>query len=108
MKKRFLGLFLALTCLLLPILTSCGDDEYETTLKVKPMTITLYGITGESTTDEAVLAVQDALNQYTEGNLNTRVLLRFFTEDEYYAELDNAIAKAQKYKEEQEELGQQD
>ena len=61
MKKRFLGLFLALTCLLLPILTSCGDDEYETTLKVKPMTITLYGITGESTTDEAVLAVQDAL-----------------------------------------------
>lgn len=102
MKKRLLGLILALTCLLLPILTSCGDgEEYKATAKVKPMTVTLYGIKGEGTTDEAILKVQNKLNEYTEGNLSTRVLLRLFTEDEYYEKLDEAIEKAQKYKEEQ-------
>ena len=100
MKRRFLGLVLALSCLLMPILTACSDgSDYVATSKVKPMTITLYGITGESTTEEAILAVQNELNQYTEGNLNTRVLLRLFTEDEYYEKLDEAIAKAQDYKE---------
>lgn len=99
MKKRFLGLVLALSCLLMPILTACSDGaDYVATSKVKPMTITLYGITGESTTEEAILAVQNELNQYTEGNLNTRVLLRLFTEDEYYEKLDEAIEKAQAYK----------
>ena len=83
MKKRLLGLILALTCLLLPILTSCGDDEYQATLKVKPITVTLYGIKGEGTTDEAIKAVQDKMNEYTEGNLSARVLLRLFTEEEY-------------------------
>ena len=102
MKKRLLGLILALTCLLLPVLTSCGSGkDYVATAKVKPMTITLYGITGETTTEEAILEVQNELNEYTEGNLSTRVLLRLFTEDEYYAKLDEAIAKAQAYKEEQ-------
>ncbi len=102
MKKRLLGLILALTCLLLPVLTSCASGEdYVATAKVKPMTITLYGITGESTTEKAILEVQDSLNMYTEGNLSTRVLLRLFTEDEYYEKLDEAIAAAQAYKEAQ-------
>ena len=101
MKKRLLGLILALTCLLLPILTSCGDDEYQATLKVKPITVTLYGIKGEGTTDEAIKAVQDKMNEYTEGNLSARVLLRLFTEEEYYAKLDEAFEAAEAYKQEQ-------
>ena len=99
MKKRLLSFIIALACLVLPVLTSCGDGEdYVPMAKVKPMTITLYGIKGEGTTDEAIKAVQDEMNEYTEGNLNTRVLLRLFTEDEYYAKLDEAFAKAQEYK----------
>lgn len=99
MKKRLLSFIVALTCLLMPVLTSCSDGEdYVPMAKVKAMTITLYGIKGEGTTDEAIKAVQDELNEYTEGNLNTRVLLRLYTEDEYYAKLDEAFVKAEEYK----------
>ncbi len=100
MKKRLSCLVVAIICLLMPILTSCGDGKYVPTLKYSPTTITLYGIKGEGTTDEAVKAVQDALNEYSEGNLNTRVLIRLFTEDEYYEKLEIAFAAAQKYSDE--------
>lgn len=96
MKKRFLALVLTLCCVLLPALTSCADDEdYVAKAKVEPVTLTLYGIKGEGTTDEAVKAVQDALNVYSEGTLIARVLLRLYTEDEYYEKLDEAFAKAE-------------
>lgn len=99
MKKRLFSLVIALVCLIMPVLTSCGaDDEYKPYSSVKAITITFYGIKGEGTTDEAVKAVQDALNVYSEGKLNTRVLLRLFTEDEYYEKLNEAFDAAQKYK----------
>ena len=100
MKSRLLALLIAVICLVMPVLTSCSDEEAEMKLSTKPVTITLYGIKGEGTTDEAIKAVQDRLNVYSEGNLTTRVLLRLFTEDEYYAKLDEAFAAAQKYKDE--------
>lgn len=99
MKKRFFCLVIALICLIMPVLTSCGgDDDYKPYASVKAITVTLYGIKGEGTTDEAVKAVQDALNVYSEGKLNTRVLLRLFTEDEYYEKLNEAFDAAQQYK----------
>ncbi len=99
MKKRLFSLVIALACLIMPVLTSCGgDDEYKPYASVKAITITLYGIKGEGTTDEAVKAVQDTLNVYSEGKLNTRVLLKLFTEDEYYEKLNEAFDAAQKYK----------
>lgn len=98
MKKRLLSFVIALCCFILPLLTSCGSGEkYVPKAKVKPITVTLYGIKGEGTTDEAVKAVQDELNLYTESNLNTRVLLRLFTEDEYYEKLDEAFKEAEEY-----------
>ncbi len=84
----------------MPVLTSCSDEEAEVSRITKPVTVTLYGIKGEGTTDEAIKAVQDRLNVYSEGNLTTRVLLRLFTEDEYYAKLDEAFNAAEKFKNE--------
>ncbi len=101
MKKRLLCFAVALACLLMPVLTSCSKKKEAVNTGTKPITITLYGIKGEGTTDEAIKAVQDELNIYSEGNLTTRVLLKLFTEDEYYAKLDAALAEAQKYKDEQ-------
>ncbi len=99
MKKRFLCFVVALVCLLMPVLTSCGGSGgYKATSSVKSITITLYGIKGEGTTDEAIQAVQDELNVISEGKLNTRVLLRLYEEDEYYAKLDEAFAAAQQHK----------
>ncbi len=100
MKKRLLAFLVAVICLLMPVLTSCSDEEAEVSLGTKAVTVTLYGIKGEGTTDEAIKAVQDRLNVYSEGNLTTRVILRLFTEDEYYAKLDEAFEAAQKYKDE--------
>ncbi len=100
MKKRLLAFFIAVICVLMPVLTSCSDEEAEVKSSTKPVTVTLYGIKGEGTTDEAIKAVQDRLNVYSEGNLTTRVILRLFTEDEYYAKLDEAFEAAQKYKDE--------
>ena len=100
MKKRLLALFIAIVCFVMPVLASCSDEEAELIQTTKPITVTLYGIKGEGTTDEAIKAVQDRLNVYSEGNLTTRVLLKLFTEDEYYAKLDEAMDAAKNYKEE--------
>ncbi len=81
----------------MPVLSSCSDEDVEETPDTKPLTVTLYGIKGEGTTDEAIKLVENRLNVYSEGNLSTRVLLRLFTEDEYYAKLDEAFAAAEEY-----------
>ncbi|MBQ7779007.1 MAG: hypothetical protein IJ404_00795 [Clostridia bacterium] len=98
MKKRLLAFFIAVTCLIMPVLTSCSEKKETTSTGTKPLTVTLYGIKGEGTTDEAIKAVQDELNVYSEGNLTTRVILKLFTEDEYYAKLDEALVAAKEYK----------
>lgn len=74
------------------VLTGCGDDDsiVATSMK-KAMTITLYGITNESTTEEAVKEVQDALNAYTEGQYNTHVILHLYTEDKYYEVIEEKL-----------------
>lgn len=101
MKKRLLALFIAVTCLIMPSLTSCGKKKEKMSTGTKPLTVTLYGIKGEGTTDEAIKAVQDELNVYSEGNLTTRVILKLFNEDEYYAKLDEALLAAKNYEDEE-------
>lgn len=92
MKKRILCLVIAVFCLLPLTLTGCGDGEaVETPPAVKPLTITLYGITDESTTPEAIQLVQDELNEYTEGTFNTHIILRLYPEAEYYAMIDKTL-----------------
>ncbi|MBO5040147.1 MAG: hypothetical protein J6D09_03515 [Clostridia bacterium] len=101
MKKRLLAFFIAVTCLVMPALTSCGKKKESVSTGTKALTVTLYGIKGEGTTDEAIKAVQDELNVYSEGNLTTRVILKLFTEDEYYAKLDEALLAAKEYEEQE-------
>ena len=49
MKKRLLAFFIAVICLIMPVLTSCSDEEAEVSMITKPVTVTLYGIKGEGT-----------------------------------------------------------
>ncbi len=100
MKKRLLCFLIAVLCVLPLTLTACSDEEVTSgsASAVKPLTLTLYGITGETTTAEAILAVQDKINQYTEGNLNTHIVLKLFPEDEYYAMLDVKFAEYEQTK----------
>ena len=97
MKKKLLCFLLAMLCILPLALVGCTEEEEEelTSSDVKPMTITLYGITGEGTTEEAIKKVEEEINKYTEGKFTTHVILRLFPEDEYYAEIDRRLAEAE-------------
>jgi len=99
---------LAMLMIIATLLTGCSeedksDKQIDSEGNISPMTVTLYGITGESTTEEAIKLVQDAMNSYTEGNFNTHIILRLFTEDEYYEKLDEGFAAIEKRIEEEEE-----
>ncbi|MFA6947410.1 MAG: hypothetical protein WCQ72_00340 [Eubacteriales bacterium] len=117
MKLRLIGLVLCLAMVFPLVLSSCGNASTEataetnadgtpvtTTTSNKAMTITLYSIKDESTTDEAISQVQAALNKITEKDYNTHILLKMYTEDEYDAVIDEKVEaiKEQKIKEEEE------
>lgn len=99
MKKR---LFCLLLCLLMimPMVFMAGcsqktEETPETTASasgIKAMTLTLYSITDEKTTEEAIQQVQDAINAITEVKFNTHIILRLFTEADYMNALDEKIA----------------
>lgn len=99
MKRKLLSLFLLLAISASLILTSCGgsssDDDNDDTSYVanSPITLSIYSITDESTTDEAIKLVQDAMNEYTENRYNTHIELHLYTEDEYYGVLDEKLEK---------------
>lgn len=102
MKKRWVMIVLAFMLVLPSLLAGCADDsttnvdiaEEDTTGTDKALTITLYAITGESTTPEAVQAVQDAMNEITEGTYNTHIILKLYTEDEYYGVIEEKFSNA--------------
>lgn len=84
MKKRILSLLLCAVMLIPMMLTGCGDGGYSTVqLKQNPITLTIYTITDEKTTDEGLKQAQDAINEITEYDFNTRIVLKAFTADEY-------------------------
>jgi len=95
MKKRAFSLLLAVVMLLSVVLTSCSsddeDDSTTTTTQKDALYLTLYAITEESTTDEAVALVQEALNKITESRFKTSLELRFYTKAEYQNALDSML-----------------
>ncbi len=102
MKKKLLCFLVAVACVLPLILTGCRSEGTVSDVGTKPMTITLYGITGETTTEEAIEAVQEELNFYTEGKFNTHIVLKLYPESEYYRILDEKFADIERIKAEEE------
>ena len=95
MKKRLQCLFLAFVLLATCFTVSCGKEENVDTItlndgsnKAPAMTITLWGIKGENTTDEAVALVQEKMSSITQSEFNTALQLNLFTEDEYLEALE--------------------
>lgn len=86
MKKRIISLGTALLMLisLATLFTGCKSSGNSSGVEtVKPLTLTLAMVTSSETTKEGIAAVEDAVNQITENNLNVHVSLQFYTEDEY-------------------------
>ena len=105
MKKRALCLVLGMLMVLATLLTGCSSSgNSNTTGSTEALTITLYCIKQEGTTDEGIAKVQNALNEITENRYNTHLVLKFYTEDEYYSVIDDmAVAIQEKIKAEEEE-----
>ena len=89
--KKIISLILTVTTLmtLLVVFSACSGGLVSTITAsdAKAQTIVIAAIKDEATTDEAILRVQDALNEITETKFNTHVILRFFTADEYVSKI---------------------
>ena len=93
MKKKIAALLLLLVMICGAVLTSCNNSteiiEDEQTRRA--LTITLYCITDEKTTPEAIQKVEDAINQITKKRYSTQIKLRFYKESEYDTVIDNLV-----------------
>ena len=96
MKKRLVCLLLSILMLLTCVFTGCSSptvesEESEENVDNTAKTITMWVVTNEETTKEAEKAVNDAFSKITKAKFKTNVVIRFCTEDEYYAKLEAAI-----------------
>lgn len=95
MSKKLIAFILAVA-MMFCILAMTGCDE-EVTLEAEtriPTTLSVVGITEESTTPEAVKAVEAALNEITIATYKTKIELTLVTMDEYYDLIDRKTAEA--------------
>jgi len=93
MTKRLISLMLVLVMLLSLCMTACSSesedgDEEEEQVQRENVALTIYAITNESTTKEALDAVEEKISNYCVAKYKTSIDLRFFTESEYQAGLD--------------------
>ena len=96
--KRIVSLIMCLTLVFSAcVFTACSDTTIqdlhvaagtvETTSSNAPMTITIYGITDESTTPEAIEKVEEELNKISVRKYNTQVDLILYPEEVYAAQV---------------------
>ena len=94
MTKRLLSLLLAMVLVLSLVLTACSsDDEDEVDEDLSEdirnnIAITIYGITGDDSTKEAIDLVEEKISNYCFAKMKTKIDLRLYKESEYQAALD--------------------
>ena len=98
MKKRLLSLIMCVLMIASAfVLASCGEDVNietlggetdETTVSNQtPLTISIYSIRGEGTTDEAIELVEEALTRIAVRRFNTTIDLVLIDEAEYCSQM---------------------
>ncbi len=100
MNKKLFCIVMCLFMLVMPILSSCGagDDSAETgdgTTTVeevrKPMTLSLWIPTNDTTTDDAVKRVETEINKLTQAKYDTAIELHAVKSSEYQEVIDAKI-----------------
>ena len=99
MKKRLFCLLLSLIMVLSLALTGCSDKDADEAMQdtqeeasEATMTLSMYLISENKVSAETAAAVQEAVNRITMSKFKTQLVLRFYTEDEYYEVLDEHMA----------------
>ena len=110
MNKKFLSLFLAML-MVISTLAGCasnknGDETVEASADTQEssrisMTLTLWIPTSEDTTEEAILATQDAINAITQAKFDTAIELHAIPEDDYQEAIDARMEEIALKKEEE-------
>lgn len=98
MKKRLISIVLTLL-MAVSIFAGCDDNgsgSGSIVLVDTPMTLTLYCITDEKTTEAGIEQAEKAINEITEYDFATHIELKLFTADEYEDMLLNDLDIARK------------
>ena len=94
MRNKFLSLLLLVIFAATLLFTSCTDVETEIeedTANIPEIKLTLYGIKGEGTTEEAVKAVETEINKITKDKYKTTLELHMLDEAAYEDTIENAF-----------------
>ncbi len=96
MKNKIISLLLLAAMCMSVLLTSCSeiDTGYEEeTSTIPDITLSIYGIKEDGTTDEAIDLVEAEINRYTQDKYKTTLELNFFSEEEYGQTVEDAFIK---------------
>ncbi len=94
MRNKIVLLLLLVLTLSMLVFTSCSDvetDYEEDTSSIPAITLHLYGLKEEGTTDEAVSLVESEINKITEDKYKTTVKLHMLLESEYEETIEDAF-----------------
>lgn len=99
MKKRLTCLFLCLVMMLSVFLTACGEqtdeeiqEEIQEAASMNTMTLTMWVVSEEEVDPAIAKEVNAEITKLTEAKYKTKLVIKYFTEDEYYEHLMDAIA----------------
>ncbi len=99
MSKKLICLLLSLIMVLTVCLTACGDNDLDDVIddtteeaSESAITLSMYLVSEKKVSSEQAAAVQEAINKISQSKFKTKLVLRFFTEDEYYARLEHDLA----------------
>ena len=95
MSKRLIALLLSLV-MVLACLVGCGEEDDGISDAVtegseKTMTLSMYLMAEQPVSAEQEAAIEAAVNKITMSKFKTKLDLRYFTEEDYYAALDKAF-----------------
>lgn len=96
MKTKLLSLLLCLAMMLsvcTMLMTGCAPAEEEEEEKKVDLatTLVMWCVTEEGTDDEQAQAVAKAMSEKTQSEFKTKLIVKYFTLDEYYEQLEAAM-----------------
>ena len=100
MSKKLICLFLGIVMLLGVVFTACGEqdddaakDAISENASQSATTLVLYLMSEKPVDSDTEKLIEDAVNKITKNKFKTKLDLRIYPEDEYYAKLDAAFAE---------------